>query len=114
MPGQWGLAFVDEFTAASDDEPDKEASPCATAPATDTDADGVAAEGGLELANVDERLPGSPPASSAAPVPQLLLFDLNGTLLQKEWTPQGRRIRLRPGGTRAAGRRPRLMDDCLR
>ena len=100
MPGQWGLDFAEEFTAASDDEPDKDARQGAAAPGRHADADS-----GLELGNVEERLPGSPPATAAATVPPLLLFDLNGTLLQKEWTPQGRRIRLRPGAACAAERK---------
>ena len=103
MPGQWGLDFAEEFTAASDDEPGKEA--WRGAAACNGDADDAAAESGLELGNVEERLPGSVPASAAVPVPQLLLFDLNGTLLQKEWTPQGRRIHLRPGAACAVKRK---------
>ena len=105
MPGQWGLDFAEEFTAASDDEPDKGARQGAAAPGRHADADDAAADSGLELGNVEERLPGSPASTAAAPVPPLLLFDLNGTLLQKEWTPQGRRIRLRPGAACAAERK---------
>lgn len=108
MPGQWGLDFAEEFTAASDDEPNKEDGQGAVALARGGDADDAAAESGLELGNVEERLPGSPPASAAGPAPQLLLFDLNGTLLQKEWTPQGRRIHLRPGAACAAERKLRI------
>lgn len=108
MPGQWGLDFAEEFTAASDDEPEQDAGQGAATRACHADGDDMAAESGLELGNVEERLPGSLPASAAAPVPQLLLFDLNGTLLQKEWTPQGRRIRLRPGAACAAKRKLRV------
>ena len=105
MPGQWGLNFAEEFTAASDDEPDRGASQGAAAHACTADADDAGPESGLELGNVEECLPESLPASAAVPVPQLLLFDLNGTLLQKEWRRARTRIRLRPGAACAAGRK---------
>lgn len=108
MPGQRGFHAAEEYAAAaSEDEMD--------AAVGSSDGDDAAADCALELGNVLYSEPEPAAGSAARASPLLLLFDLNGTLLQKEWTSKGRTIQLRPGVTpvTASFKRPMCAADKL-
>ncbi len=97
VPGRGGQrGAMDVFAAASDD------SARVQSVAERSSGHDGAADSALELGNVVDSVPGTVADLAPPPLRQLLLFDLNGTLVQKEWARgKGHRFQLRPGAARS-------------
>lgn len=99
---------MDAFTAASDDS-----APGQLAGGGASEREG-AADSALELGNVVDSAPQGVADAAHPPPRQLLLFDLNGTLLQKEWARgRGHSFQLRPGAAHATSGLERMVCRCL-